>query len=148
MDTQVPISVKIVAWLFFFSGIAAAIEILISLRDNHININFGVLGIFIGLGILNLREGWRVCSLVFIWLGLVGLPIVILLMLSQSGPFDFNLFGQKRGEVSKGVIVLTAVPLYALLIWEHWVLTRQDVKTLFRNRREASAPDQGDLDSL
>jgi hypothetical protein len=133
MHQSIPISLKIVAWLFIISGVSAAIEVLVSLMNNHINLNFGVLGIFIGIGLLNLRDGWRICGLVFIWIALILVPIVFLIMLSSSGPLDFSLFGQKVGYVSKGVIIIPGLLLYALLLWERWVLSRSDIKVLFQN---------------
>jgi len=131
MNQSIPTSLKIVAWLFIISGVSAAIEIVVSLMNNHINLNFGVLGIFIGIGLFNLRNGWRICGLVFVWIAIIIMPIILLLMLSSSGPLDFSVFGQKVGHVSKGMIIIPGLLLYALILWERWVLSRSDIKALF-----------------
>lgn len=132
MKPKAPISLKIVAWLFIFSGVCAAIEIFVSLINSHINLNFGVLGIFIGMGLLDFRDGWRICGLVFIWIGLILGPIIFLVMLSASGPLDLNVFGQKVGHVSKGAIIIPVFAIYSLLLWKRWVLSRVDIKTMFQ----------------
>ena len=135
MNQSIPISLKIVAWLFIISGVSAAIEIVVSLMNNHINLNFGVLGIFIGIGLFNLRDGWRICGLVFIWIAIILMPIVFLIMLFSSGPLDFSVFGQKVGHVGKGVIIIPGLLFYALILWERWVLSRSDIKGLFQKNQ-------------
>ena len=111
---SVPTSLKVVAWLFILGGICSAIEVIVSIMHNHVNINFGVLGIFIGRGLLRLRPGWRTCALVFLWLAMIGVPIATLLMLTRSGPLDFKLFGQKVGHASKELGVAVAVIVFFL----------------------------------
>src|SRR5437899_9792407 len=106
----IPTSLKIVAFLFILGGIFSLIEVIVSLMYGQININFGVLGLFIGPGLLRLSRGWRTCALVFLWIALIGAPIVAVLLMSASGPFDLKLFGQKVGNASKGLgIVFVAV---------------------------------------
>ncbi len=95
MTPSLPLALKIVAVLFILGGISTAIEIVLSLMMGHININFGLLGIFIGIGLLRRSNGWRACALVFTWLALALVPIVGLLFLAHSGPLNLNFFGQK-----------------------------------------------------
>jgi hypothetical protein len=135
MKPVIPISLKIVAWLFILSGVSAVLEIVLSLMNNHVNLNFGVLGIFIGNGILKLRNGWRICGLVLIWISLILYPVIFLILISHSGPLDFNIFGQKVGHVSQSVVIIPGLLLYALLLWERWVLSRPDIKSLFEANR-------------
>jgi hypothetical protein len=59
---QAPLALKVVAAFFILSGVLAALEILISLTHQIINFNFGALGIFVGLGLLRFRCGWRTRS--------------------------------------------------------------------------------------
>ena len=49
MNKQIPGSLKIVAWLFLFSGVTAVIEVLVGLMHSQLHLNLGVLGIFVGL---------------------------------------------------------------------------------------------------
>lgn len=128
---QILISLRIVAVLFILGGISAIIEILVSLTHGNINLNFGVLGLFIGIGLLRLRRGWRTCGLVFTWLGLVGVPLIALFFLGHSGPLDFKIFGQEVGHAPKEFGLVLCVALFALLVWQYRVLTRPDVRELF-----------------
>ena len=63
---------------------------------------------------------------------MIGIPIITLLMFTHSGPLDFKLFGQKVGHTSKELGVVFAVILLLLSVWEYRVLTRADIRGLFR----------------
>jgi hypothetical protein len=130
-NRRIPASLKVVAILFILGGICSVIEVLVSLMYSHININFGVLGLFIGPGLLALRRGWRTCALVFVWIALIFIPIFTIFMLGHSGPLDFKVFGQKVGHASKELGLATAAILFLLSIWQYRVLTRPDVRRLF-----------------
>jgi len=130
-DRQMPASLKVVAILFIIGGILSVIDVIGSFLHGHININFGVLGLFIGPGLLALRPGWRTCGLVFLWIAMIGLPLVTVLMLGLSGPLDFKVFGQKIGHASKEFGLILAIVMWALAVWQYRVLTRPDVRRLF-----------------
>ena len=49
---QIPTSLKVVAALFILSGVSSVIDIFVSMAYGNINFNFGVLGLFIGFGLL------------------------------------------------------------------------------------------------
>ncbi len=129
--TPIPISLKVVAFLFILSGLFSLIEIVVSLLHSHLNLNFGVLGLFIGPGLLRLSRGWRTCGLVFLWIAMIGSPIIALLFMTVSGPLDFTLFGQQAGHVSKEFGMVLAALAFALAVWQYRVLTRTDVRRLF-----------------
>ena len=127
-------SLTIVAILFILGGISAAIEIIVSLVHSHVNLNFGVLGIFIGRGLLKLSRGWRTCALVFTWIALIGIPLIALLFISARGQLDFKVLGQTVGHTSKGFGLLVAGIASAVALWQYRVLTRPDVNELFQIR--------------
>lgn len=130
-NRQIPASLQAVAILFILGGVFAVIEVLVSLAHSHLNINLGVLGLFIGPGLLALRPGWRTCALVLLWIAMIGVPIIAIFMFGQSGPLDFKVFGQKVGHASKVFGLALAVILFLLSFWQYRVLTRPDVRTLF-----------------
>src|SRR5262249_21921903 len=129
--TPIPTSLKIVAFLFILGGILALTEAIVSLTYGQIYLNFAVLGLFIGPGLLRLSRGWRTCALVFLWIALIGAPVVAVLLISASGPFDLKLFGQQVGDVSKGFGVAFIAVMFVLAWWQYRVLTRADVRRLF-----------------
>ena len=128
---QLPIPLIVVATLFILQGCCAALEVVLSLMHGNINIHLGVLGIFIGSGLLALRPGWRTCALVFIWLGLIGIPIVSAILLALPGPLDFSILGL---ETPKELFLPIAVFLFLLYIWKYRVLTRPSIRNLFESQ--------------
>jgi hypothetical protein len=140
---QAPLALRIVAALFIISGIFAALEVLVSLARGRINLNFGVLGIFIGLGLRRFRHGWRTCALVFTWIALVFLPVFALLVLGGAHPIHVKLFGQRVGSTSPGTALFMAVAAFALVLWQYRVLTRRDVVQLFNEQAEPGAAPNG-----
>ena len=130
-NRRIPVSLTVVAVLFILGGIYAVIEVVVCLAHNHINIHFGVLGLFIGPGLLGLRRGWRTCALVFLWIAMIGIPIIAILMVGHSGPLDVKVFGQKVGYASKEFGLVIAGMLFLLSLWQYRVLTRADVRVLF-----------------
>jgi len=127
----IPVSLIVVAILFILGGISAVIEVVVSLMNSHININFGVLGLFIGPGLLRLSRGWRTCALVFLWIALIGIPIIMIVIISHSAPLNFTLFGQKVGHASKELGLAVAAIVFVVVLWQYRVLTRPDVRALF-----------------
>jgi hypothetical protein len=135
METQkqTPVALKVVAVLFISSGVWTVLEILVSLARNTINFNLGVLGIFIGLGLLRFRRGWRTCALVYIWLAFILIAVFSLMVLGggHPEPFYLKLFGQNIGYASPTFALFVAAVLFALVVWQYRVLTRPDVVKLF-----------------
>jgi hypothetical protein len=125
------LSLKIVAALFIVGGVSSIIDVIIRLTQGTIFLNFGVLGLFIGIGLLRFSRGWRTCALVFLWIALIGLPLVALALLCFEGPVDYTLFGQKVGEAPRVVGVTLAAGMFAIALWQYWVLTRPDIRKLF-----------------
>jgi hypothetical protein len=70
--------------------------------------------------------------LVFTWFALVVTPLFVLIILSDPGPLDFTLFGQKVGQVPKAVGLIAALVFFLIALWQYRVLTRADVGALFR----------------
>ena len=126
-----PPALVVVAVLFIVGGCFAIIEILVGLAHAHLNLNFAVLGLFVGPGLPQLRRGWRTCGLVLVWIGLILVPLVALLFLMHGGPLDFNVFGRPVGHVPVLVGLLVAGGIFALNLWIYHVLTRADVRALF-----------------
>lgn len=133
MDSEqvAPTSLKVVAGLFIFGGACSAIEVVVSLMHGSIDINFGVLGLFIGPGLLRFSRRWRTCALVFLWIALIGVPIIELLFMTHHGPLDFKVFGQKIGHAAKEFGMAAAAVAFALALWQYRVLVRPDIRELF-----------------
>jgi hypothetical protein len=128
----IPTSLKVVAVLFIVGGIISVIEIIMSLLNGQISINFGPLSIFVGAGLLRLSPTWRTWALVFTWFALVVAPLFGLFVLINPGPLYFTLFGQKLSLVPMAAGLMTALVFFLIALWQYRVLTRPDVRALFR----------------
>jgi hypothetical protein len=128
---QLPISLKIVAVLFILSGISCVVEIVVALMYNRIDINFGVLSLFIGGGLMRLSRGWRTCALFFLWIGLILTPTIAAMFILASRPLDFTVFGQQVGTIPKELGAGLAAIGFFLVLWQYRVLTRPDIRRLF-----------------
>ncbi|MFX0135815.1 MAG: hypothetical protein ACFFDN_19385, partial [Candidatus Hodarchaeota archaeon] len=118
-----PLSLQVIAFFFILIGILAAIDIFktfinMQIDKIHIRLNFSVLGIFIGPGLLKHSRGWRICALIFIWIALIGIPIMSVFLLLKALPLGFTPF---------------LIPFFIFLIalWEYHVLTSPDILKLF-----------------
>ena len=100
-----------------------------------INMNLGVLGLWIGPGLLRYNRTWRTWALVFVWFGLIGLPVFCLLALGR-GALDLKFFGVPVGQVPAALGLAMVVPLFLLNLWEYRVLTRPEIKRLFGRMSE------------
>jgi hypothetical protein len=135
MRTRIPIQLKLVAWIFILAGISAAIEILIDASNGRMNLNFGVLGVPIGIGLLRLRTGWRTLALVFLVIALAFIPVLSVLALSTPGNLSFNIFGQKVAALSPPLFFTLLAVFFVFTFWQFRVLVRPDVRAMFLNRR-------------
>ena len=128
---RVPTSLKIVAILFILGGVSAAIQMVTAFAHGKVILNFGVLELFVGPGLLALRPGWRTCALVDLWAAMILVPISGFLMLSHSGNLDFGLTGRKVGDLPKAVGLAMIAVMFALSVRKYRVLTRPDVRARF-----------------
>ena len=125
----IPQSLQIVAWLFIIGGISSAIEMVSALFAHRISINFGVLTIFIGYGLLRFNPRSLSWALFFIWLGLILTPIVAIVFLFTPG--NLTLFGVKSGSAPPGLGFVLCVAAFALIYWQYRVLTNREIRELF-----------------
>ncbi len=126
---SIPQPLKIVAWLFIISGILAAIDVVFALLTSHVSINLGVLGIFIGQGLLRLNPRSLVWAMLFTWLGLIFTPIITVLFLFTPG--NLTVFGLNAGQAPPGFGFILGVAIFALIYWQYTVLTNPEIRQLF-----------------
>lgn len=127
----IPTSLKIVAILFLINGIFAVIDVIEAFMNNTISVNFSVLELFIGLGLLRLSRGWHKVAIVYTWIGLIMIAISIVVFMLASDPLEFSLFDQQVGHVSKEWGVGLVGGFFLIMLWIYRVLTRPDVRELF-----------------
>lgn len=126
-----PFSLKIVAALFILGGISSIIDAIIRLTEGTFPLDFGVLGLFVGIGLLRLSRPWRTCALVFLWIALISLPLIALVFLFLAASVNYTIFWQNVGPGSRAIAVALAALLFAVALWQYRVLTRPDIRKLF-----------------
>ena len=130
-NQQIPLSLKVVALLFILGGITDVIEMFVAITQGNLKITLGFLGIFIGMGLLSLRPGWRTCALVFTWFAMIVIPIFAVIVMASPGPLNFSVLGQKVGHSPKELGLLVAIIMFLVSLWQYRVLIRHDVRKLF-----------------
>ncbi len=123
----IPTSLTILSILFLLGGISSVIDVTVSLINKHININLGVLGLFIGPGLLRLNPACRTCALVFIWFILIVAPIAVIVSIV---PFFMPTFGE-----ASITFLLLGIVIFLFGFWSYRVLTNPDVRDLFGSNR-------------
>jgi hypothetical protein len=134
-DEQIPTSLKVVAAVFMLSGAASLIGMILALMSGRIDIEFGVLGLPIGWGLLHLSPGWRTLALLFLVIAIIGLPLIGFLFLTAQGPVGFSILSLPMGQVSKEVGLVFAGVGWVLSLWQFRVLTSDEVRLLFEGEK-------------
>ena len=143
----IPLSVKLVAFFFILVGVLSAVEIGIALVDGRVSLQLGVVGIFIGRGLLRRSERCRGCAI-----GCLGFALCCAAFMALSIPVVLLVF---RGDENvRFTFTLPPVVAFALLIagfaialWSYRALTRPDVCTSFSaSAQQAARPGTGDSD--
>ena len=125
-----------VAGLFVVVGVQAAWEIGSNLRLHYYNLNFALLGLAAGIGLLRLRRGWRVAAIIVVWLPFV-MGAVLGLLIVFGGmtipPFmKVTLLGRELTGPSRVVFGIASLMIFpVLLVWMYRVLTNDRVKEMF-----------------
>ena len=130
-STKIPTALRVVAYIHLVMGILSVVEFFVLLLHSKLSLQFGILGIPIFFGLLNLRNGWRVCAMVLLWFGLIVFPIVFILGLSGAVPSYFEIFGIKIARLPGWVVSFGTIPFFLLVLWQYRVLVRPEVCRLF-----------------
>jgi len=140
MDQEVsakPFSLVVVASLSMLGGVLSAIDMVTSLTHGLLPINFGVLGILVGVGLLRYHRLWRTVALVFTWIAIDGALVVTIAVLVLDKPFNYHFFN-RSGEVPTWVAIPLVVAAFLIAVWQYWVLTRPHIKQLFTEHGHAA----------
>lgn len=70
--TPLPLTVKVVASVFLVIGVCCAAEIVVAILQKRLSFNIGILGIWIGIGLFQQKQGWWICALASLGIALCG----------------------------------------------------------------------------
>lgn len=129
--TEFPRSLIVVAALFVLTGLWSVVNMWGELMRHSLHLDFGVLGLLIGPGLLNRKRGWRTVAMVFIWFRLIVGPLAALLIIGSGGKGEVQLLGQTVNGIPVATVWALLVGLYALVIWQYRVMTAPGIRALF-----------------
>jgi hypothetical protein len=132
---DLPTSLRIVACLFIRVGLASVNGTITDLVGGRLTINLGILGWFVGRGLLRLHRGWRTCGLVLLWINIIGLGLAGPLLLVMGRPGVTRVGRSIVGHIAAPYAFLLCAGLLAVSAWQCWVLTRPEIKELFGIRQ-------------
>lgn len=108
-------------------------------RSRIYGINFGILGLPIGIGLLRLRPWWRMTALVTLGMSFAGVLLLGGLWLSghslQQSTIRARVFERELsdgGAVALGMLIIAVAMLVMIWIWR--VLVCPEIKALFQRR--------------
>ncbi|MFM2219425.1 MAG: hypothetical protein RL240_3743 [Planctomycetota bacterium] len=122
---------RIVAYLFILHGGCAILKFLIALQRSNIRIDFGVLCLFAGFGLLRLSVGWWKFAKIYNMLYLIGMPIAMLFFANATSPLTATIMSTPIGEVSKEFSLLLCGMGWLITLWEYRVLTKHSSRELY-----------------
>jgi hypothetical protein len=135
-DARLPLSIRVVAWVFVITGVSSLVNVVLQafVIRRGLPLNFHVLGIFIGRGLLLRREGWLQFAwgynalLLTIWAGVTILSVGF--YVCQLAGFVGDTSVTWSGHPA--FVLLSFLGVWAYLVWQQRVLSRPDVRDLFR----------------
>ena len=131
LQKKAPTALIVIAVLFIISGIYHVFDVMVLFTHSKLSLSSGVLGIFVGPGLLRFRPGWRICALVFTWFGLIFTPVFAVLALNGGRSVPVVYFDHTFGFMPQGLSLLVAFIYFLFFIWQYRVLTNEDVVRLF-----------------
>ena len=131
-----PTELIIASIIFILFGVGALIETLVLIYQGIVEIDFGLLGIFVGWGLLKHKNGWRIVAMIVSLLFVIFFPFAVIFTIKHTGPFSINLFFIKFENVSKLMFYTFWGSLFVLHFCIYRILTSKKVENLFFNKRE------------
>jgi hypothetical protein len=132
-EKRPPTQLMVAAWIFIAFGVLAAGEMAWALFHGRLSLNIGVIGIWIGRGLLRMNPTARYWALVVLSLQLILAGVVTLLIVAnRGGVVRFGAIGLTADTHLTQVIALGLTTVAVTLnAWQLWVLTRPHIRQLF-----------------
>ena len=129
---SLPVSLRVVAVLFILEGVSAVIGMVAAISHSRFKLDLELICVFVGVGLLGKRRGWRTCALVFLWFEMIAAVIAILFVVSAPPVVTWNLFGLRVGSIRREAALVYFLVVFCVVVWSWRVLRREDIRRLFR----------------
>lgn len=135
---RAPLALNVLAWLYIATGVGAVLGIAKAIAHNTIDLDFSVFCVLIGWGLLRRSASSRAWALFCSGLGAILIVPVAIILYYAKAPLTVSIFDRDLGSVPKIWAVGFGLLALLVLFWQYLILTRSDVRKLFR--RQPSEP--------
>jgi hypothetical protein len=130
-ENPLPLSLRVVAYATILFGIGSVIDLVVGLFHGKVSINFGVLQIPAGFGLLRLSRGWRTFVLVCLWFAFIVAGIMIVAF-AFGAPIKYTgVLPRPLTAYGRELALTYCAVMLGYMIWEYRVLTSPRIKRLF-----------------
>ncbi|MDA1316759.1 MAG: hypothetical protein O3B87_01900 [bacterium] len=132
IDKRVPTSLKIVAGLYILLGVNSLWQMISSISQNSFSINFGFMALFVGYGLLKLKNVWRKSALIISWLIFLMIAIIGIILRTYPETVNISMLGGSGDNIPKtyGYVILAI--FFLINLWQYRILTNKEIKSLFK----------------
>jgi len=128
IQSDVPIPVRVLGWLWYLSAVCAVVHIAIGLLfQKRLNFDFNVLGFWMGPGLVRGDRRWWSWAVNLTCFGIVAILAIVWFVLGQGSDglmLTFNVFDYPVGRMSLFQFIVFAAALEFLAFWSLWVLQK------------------------
>ena len=138
-----PKRILIIGTLFSLGGLLAAWEVISALLNSHINLNFGVLMLPVGIGILTGKESSQWWGRFWIILGYLLCALLVIVAVTSPESLTVNYSNRDiHGNEALPSLMLGIALLALLLVSMHRLLYSQKANNYFNQRSEPDGSGQ------
>lgn len=136
-----PKRLAIIGTLFILAGISALWSIISGLLDNHVNINFAVLLLPVGIGLLRGKHHSRISAIVITYIGYLLCLILTLTFLTSQDNITFTYPGHTiTGPDALPPTLAAILVAFTLLLIQHLTLKSPKVIAYCEGKRGLAIP--------
>lgn len=135
-----PKSLLIVSWCFRVQGILAAVGIVSALAEPRISLDFNLLGLWIGPGLLRHEVRYRTWALRLLVLSIVLSAVALVVTLATTQTPYFHVFGRRFATAPRAVMLGAVAVGAAISVWQCVVLRRPSIRELFKHQEALGDP--------
>ncbi len=121
---DVPRPVYVLGVLFFLGGVVSVLHILVGAFILHINLDFGVLSLWIGPGLIRGERRWWTWARVFTWISAIATPLALLIVFGGRVQPTWSILDIPIAAAHPAALIAAAVLWEAVAVWGLWVLHR------------------------
>jgi hypothetical protein len=140
---RLPTALRAIGFFFIMLGVSAAINIVVALFQQRLHLDFNLLGLWIGAGLLRSESGSVRKARNFLLISIVACAFVAFhafFVTANGGTAEVRFFGRLVGEASAAVVGVICLGVMALAAWQRHLLGPYDGPRSPALRQDPEAP--------